>query len=310
MPPTPSKPQPRAASRRLANAIGFAARWGSAALLLLLVLVGLTAMRAVWPSAWAVPAEKPPSSAFFTNLPEVLNIAHRGASGAAPEHTLEAYELALARGAHVLELDVHMTLDEVLVVAHDADLLRTSGLALRIAELPWHDLRTLAGSNAPLTLDAVFERFPNVPLNLEIKPKSDAAARALARSIEQHSAFERVLVASFHATTLESFRSASGGRVATSAALRETVSFLLCYLLDRPCRPPFVALQLPFDFPLWLGRPEFVRFAHAQGLVVHYWTVDDPDEMARLLAAGADGVMTNHPERLTALLSPPAPQAQ
>ena len=268
-----------------------------------LLALGFGLIRAVWPSEALATGESRPPSAFFTGLPSVLNIAHRGASHAAQEHTLEAYALALEQGADVLELDVHATKDGILVVAHDADLERTVGIRARIAELDWQELTTLAGERAPLTLDAVFQRFPRAHFNLELKPERDDVAAALARAISQHALAERVIVASFHVDTLAAFRRASGGTIATSAAMSESVSFLLCYLMQRRCRVPFDLLQLPARFPYWLGTEPFNRFVHEQGLKVQYWTVDDPTLMRTLIEAGADGIMTNRPEQLARVLT-------
>jgi glycerophosphoryl diester phosphodiesterase len=268
-----------------------------------LLVLGFGLIRAVWPNEALATAENKAPSAFFTGLPPVLNIAHRGASGAALEHTLEAYALALAQGADVLELDVHATKDGVLVVAHDADLERTVGIRARIAELDWQELARLAGERAPLKLDEVFQRFQRAHFNLELKPERDDVAAALARAISQHALADRVIVASFHGDTLAAFRRASGGTIATSAAMPESVSFLLCYLMQRRCQVPFDLLQLPARFPYWLGTAPFNRFVHEQGLKVHYWTVDDPARMRALIDAGADGIMTKHPERLSSVLT-------
>jgi glycerophosphoryl diester phosphodiesterase len=264
---------------------------------------GLGFIRAVWPSDAATPGENRAPSAFFTGLPPVLNIAHRGASLAAPEHTAAAYALALAQGADVLELDVHATLDGVLVISHDADLERAVGIAARIESLRWSELAALAGPKAPLRLDDVLQRFPSTHFNLELKPHREDVAEALARLIEARALGERVIVASFDRDTLAAFRRASGGKVTTSAALEESVTFLLCYLMERRCVSPFELLQLPARFPLWLGTQAFNRYAHEQGLKVQYWTVDDPTRMRALIEAGADGIMTNRPDRLSALLA-------
>jgi glycerophosphoryl diester phosphodiesterase len=272
-------------------------------LVLGLLALGFGLMRAVWPSDALATDENRAPSAFFTGLPQVLNIAHRGASSVAPEHTLEAYALALAQGADVLELDVHATKDGVLVVAHDADLERTVGSRALIAELDWQELVTRAGERAPLKLDQVFQRFQEAHFNLELKPERDDVAIALARAINQHALADRVIVASFHADTLAAFRRASGGTVATSAAMSESVSFLLCYLMQRRCQVPFDLLQLPARFPYWLGTEPFNRFVHEQGLKVQYWTIDDPVLMRTLIEAGADGIMTNRPERLSSVLT-------
>lgn len=275
----------------------------SAGLALGLLALGFGLIRAVWPSDAMATAEIKGPSAFFTGLPAVLNIAHRGASGAALEHTLEAYALALEQGADVLELDVHATSDGVLVVAHDSDLERTVGIRARIAEHTWQELTRLAGERAPLRLDDVLQRFPQARFNLELKPERDDVASALAHSIAEHALSDRVIVASFHADTLAAFRRASHGSVATSAAMAESVSFLLCYWMQRRCPVPFVLLQLPARFPFWLGTEPFNRFVHEQGLKVQYWTVDDPTLMRTLVESGADGIMTNHPERLASVLT-------
>jgi glycerophosphoryl diester phosphodiesterase len=268
-----------------------------------LLALGIGLIRAVWPSEALATAENRIPSAFFTGLPPLLNIAHRGASRAALEHTLEAYALALEQGADVLELDVHSTKDGVLVVAHDADLERTVGIRARIAELNWRELVTLAGERAPLQLDAVLDRFSRAHFNLELKPERDDVAAALARAIHQHALADRVIVASFHGDTLAAFRRASGGTIATSAAMSESVSFLLCYLMQRRCQVPFDLLQLPARFPYWLGTAPFNRFVHEQGLKVQYWTVDDPALMRTLIEAGADGIMTNRPDELASVLT-------
>lgn len=248
---------------------------------------------------------------FFEGLPRVLNIAHRGASKRAAEHSAEAYELALRQGTHILELDLRSTRDQVLVVAHDRDLERTAGIQASLAALSWAELSALAGERTPLRLDAVLGRFPAARFNLELKDESVDAARVLAQLIAELGAERRVLVASAHREALEEFREASRGAVPTSASTSEVLGYHFCYLLGRSCPTPFVALQVP---PLdWLGltRPEFIGHAQGRGLVVHFWTIDDEARMRSLIQAGADGIMTNDPELLATVLgdatSPPKP---
>jgi glycerophosphoryl diester phosphodiesterase len=248
-------------------------------------------------------ASKSSELPFFSGLPPVLNIAHRGASKSAPEHSARAYELALRQGAHVLELDLRSTRDQVLVVAHDEDLARTLGIQARLAELSWVELGQVAGERAPLSLDAVLERFPAARFNLELKDESLEAARVLARLIAERGVGDRVLVASAHAAVLTEFRNARSGLVATSASTREVLGFHFCYLLGQTCRTPFAALQLPALGWLGLTEAEFMRHAHDHGVVVHFWTIDDEPRMRALIAAGADGIMTNHPELLAHVLA-------
>ena len=123
--------QPGTARARLGRWVGGLA---SGAFLLSLIVV-LWVMGRVCIAAKPEGLQKSPRPAFFEGLPPVLNIAHRGASKRAAEHTLEAYELGLRQGADVLELDLRATSDGVLVVAHDARLERTLGLDARVAEV-------------------------------------------------------------------------------------------------------------------------------------------------------------------------------
>lgn len=239
---------------------------------------------------------------FFRELPAVLNIAHRGASALAPEHSLAAYELALQQGAHVLELDLRLTRDGELLVAHDRTLRRTVGREESWAELTRAQVAELAGERAPLDLDQVLSGFPSARFNLELKDETLEGPRALARALARHDAGARVLVASRHAPVLEELRTVTRGAVATSASMDEVLDYYACYLMERACAARYSALQLPALGVLGITSSRFLQRAHERGLVVHYWTIDDPAQMAELIARGADGIMTNHPDRLARVL--------
>lgn len=242
-----------------------------------------------------------------------LVIAHRGASAVVAEHTLASYRRAIGDGADVLELDLRLTADGLVALSHDRDLRRAHGVDLVIAQ---HDLaalrRAIADRHPELdpserlpTLAEVMDAFPAARLNLELKDDSVALADAVAALIDRRGAHDRVLVASFRQDALDRFRRVSGGRVATSASPREAIGFYVCYLFEVPCRPAYHALQIPTR--LRRGSPsirfdgrEFIAFAHRHGLAVHYWTVNDEDEMRRLIARGADGIITDVPARARA----------
>lgn len=235
---------------------------------------------------------------------EVLNIAHRGASGRAPEHTLEAYDRAVAEGADVLELDVRLSADGVPVVIHDPTLERTLGAAGLVDETPLDELRAAGDPGEPPTLEEVLLRYPDRRFNVELKVDDPALADAVARLVRDRGIHRSILVASFHGDVLQRFRRRTGGRVATSASGSESIRFYLCYLMEIPCRLDYQALQLPVGVS-WvpdLGRADFIEFAHRHGLEVHFWTVDDEARMRQLLAAGADGIMTNFPARVDRVL--------
>ena len=239
-----------------------------------------------------------------------LVFAHRGASGIVTEHTMAAYRRALADGADVIELDVHQARGGALVISHDRTLERALGVPLAIAEHELGALREAVAARHPgadprellPTLEEVMAAFPGVRLNIELKADSAPLAEAVAAAIARQGRQDTALVASFHDEALDAFRRAAAGRVATAAGPGEGVVFYLCYLLEVPCRPRYEALQVPLrlrrSWPrVRLDTAAFVEFAHRHGLEVHYWTVDDEETIRRLLALGADGVMTNHPAR-------------
>jgi glycerophosphoryl diester phosphodiesterase len=239
---------------------------------------------------------------FFAGLPRVLDIAHRGASKLALEHSLAAYELALEQGAHVLELDLRLLGDGELIVAHDRTLKRTLGLDLAFSDLSLAELERVAATRLPLRLDQVLRHFPEARFNLELKDETLDGPRALATAILRRGAQGRVLVASSHRAVLEEFRRLTGGAIATSASAEEALGYYFCYLMKCTCPTAYSALQLPVLGWLGLTSPGFIAGAHERGLCVHFWTVDDVERMRALIAAGADGVMTNRPDVLTRLL--------
>jgi glycerophosphoryl diester phosphodiesterase len=269
--------------------------------LLLCIIVVSTVMGRVCMAAKPDGRQKLPSSVFFHGLPSVLNIAHRGASKRAVEHTAEAYEMALREGADVLELDLRATRDGVLLVTHDARLDRTLGLDATVSEHSYAELSSMAGARMPLRLGEVFSRFAGVHLNLEIKDEEPSVARALGAQITAAGAEARVLVASSHDAVLAEFRRAAPA-VATSASFREALTFYACYRLGKGCAGRYVALQIPALRWLGLTSRDFIGHAHAAGLVVHFWTVDSEADQRALVAAGADGIMTNLPDRLGRVL--------
>jgi glycerophosphoryl diester phosphodiesterase len=279
--------------------------------LVVLALIAAAAYAALWIVRWTREFVPVAPCRFLAGGP--LVIAHRGASESETENSIAAYRRALADGADVLELDARLSRDGAIVVSHDPTLTRALGVPVSIADSDLADLRArlvehrLGTDPADLlpTLDEVMVKFPHVRLNIELKTDSAALADAVAAAIERHARADDVLVASFHGEALRRLRAATRGRVATSASTGEAVRFVICYLLTVPCRPHYQALQIPPQLRKSAPRfqtdsAEFIAFAHRHGLAVHYWTIDDETTMARLLAAGADGIMTDAPARAVA----------
>ncbi len=242
-----------------------------------------------------------------------LLYAHRGAALELPENTLPAFARALEVGASALELDVHRSRDGVLVVSHDPDGSRLAGVAGSISDLDWSELarwdmgarfvdragaRSCAGQGiGPPRLLDVLRAFPDVPLNVDLK--SGAADEAVAL-IHAEGAAERVCLASFSADTLRRVR-ALGYKGPTGMARAEVARLLALPASAQRgfLRPRGAAAQLPLS----LARPWVVARCHALSLRVDFWTVNDEATARRLLALGADGIMTDDPRLLAPILN-------
>jgi glycerophosphoryl diester phosphodiesterase len=251
-----------------------------------------------------------------------VNMAHRGASSLAPENTIEAFRLALEAGAGGLELDVHMTSDEHIVVIHDATVDRTTSGTGAVSKMTIDELRGFdsgynfspdggptrpyrsRGSKVP-TLEEVLSEFPGVAVNIDIKAGSSGIEAAVLGVLREADALQRVLVVSTPHATVKRFRRISGGHVSTGASRWETgIFYLLSKLhLEWLARPDYDALQVPpVHRGIALVTPRFIAAAHSRGVRVDAWTINQPDEMRRLLDLGVDVIMTDRPGILTEVL--------
>ncbi|HET8558973.1 MAG TPA: glycerophosphodiester phosphodiesterase [Marmoricola sp.] len=239
----------------------------------------------------------------------VIAMAHRG--GAAHpdlpgvENTLHAFAHAVELGYRYLETDVHATSDGVLLAFHDHSLDRLTGTSGEIARLRATEVAAVlvAGAHPVPTMADLLEAFPECRFNIDIK--SPAAVQPLAELIRATRCEHRVCVGSFSQRRIDAFRRASSDRVATSAAPVEVVayrslpaSWLARILARRPA-----ALQVPHrQGRLTVVNDGFVRRAHAAGVHVHVWTVDDPTEMHQLLDLGVDGLISDRTDVLKQVL--------
>lgn len=224
--------------------------------------------------------------------------AHRGASAELPENTMAAFRRAVELGADALELDIHATRDGVLVVSHDPDGRRRAGVAARLADVTFDEaLRWDVGGGERLPrFEDVLTEFAHLPLNVDLKGAAAADTVALLRRL---GAEERVCLASFQVSTMRRVR-ALGYRGPTALSRAEVIAALSLPAALR--RGPFRCRAQRAQLPLSLGRPWIVARMKALGLAVDFWTVDDPEVARRLVAIGADGIMTNDPRRLVPAL--------
>jgi glycerophosphoryl diester phosphodiesterase len=280
----------------------------------------LLAVAGVGLSLAAIMLRKGETRTIRSNWP--VNFAHRGASGRAPENTLEAFRLAVEAGAGGLELDVHMTRDGEIVVIHDETVDRTTDGSGAVAGMTLGELRNLdagyrfspdGGSTYPYrgrgfripTLAEVYEELPGVCVNIDIKEPQPGAENAVLQVIREANTGERSLVVSDGHAVVRRFRRVSGGHISTGASRLEITTFYLLgrLRLERLVRPPYDALQVPVDYRgIPLATPRFLEAAHARGVRVDVWTINDPNEMRRLLDLGVDVIMTDRPETLASVL--------
>lgn len=251
-----------------------------------------------------------------------LNIAHQGGEGLWPSNTMLAYRNAAALGVGMLDTDLHATRDGALVLSHDGTLDRLTDTPGRIADMTLAQVLAAdagsaftpdGGQTFPFRgqgvrvaqLSEVLAAFPNMPLTIEIKQVSPSLAAPFCKALRAAGATQRVIVASFSDAAMNDFRAACP-EVMTSMTEKELRPLVLLSKvgLARLAPLPGRAAQVPVHSGnIEVVTPAFVRAMHARGVAVHVWTVNDPDEMRRLIGLGVDGIITDRPDLLKAVLA-------
>lgn len=233
-----------------------------------------------------------------------LIYGHRGARRAAPENTIEAFELAMDLGAEGVELDVRVTSDRALVIHHDAAFRKDDGSLLELRATPLAQLRHVSeseGRRIP-TLDEVlaFSERRNALLNVELKPSGSLSgwlAQAAAAALRGR---ERILVSSFHVGILQKFW-----------RLRPEIP--TAYLYERRLRFPlrwvqrFTGAGGLHPMQTLLDAPTVQRLRGQGALVLNVWTVNDAARARELAALGVDGVITDVPGEILRALESTTP---
>jgi len=223
-----------------------------------------------------------------------VGFAHRGGAGPHPENTERAFRHALDLGFRHLETDVHVTADGVLVAFHDNRLDRVTDRAGTLDSLTWSDVSRarVDGTEPILRLEEMLEAFPDALVNID--PKAWAAVEPLASTLVRMNALERVCVTSFSRRRTRAVKKLTGDRLCTGGAAGAVVELhagVPMGMLDD-----VDVVQVPTRARgLQIVNERLVRRAHRRGIHVHVWTIDDPDEMHRLLDLGVDGIMTDEP---------------
>jgi glycerophosphoryl diester phosphodiesterase len=239
---------------------------------------------------------------------EWLRIAHRGASGSAPEHTRPAFERALEFGVDMIELDVQLSRDGELVVIHDTDLQRTTNGAGAVRERSFAEIKTLdAGAwygqqfadQRVLSLDEVIDIVgTRARLNVELKaPEPDwpALATKLIGTLRGRGILDSTVISCFEPAALAIARERDAA--SRLGLLWQHTEFQQAWEWVR-------RLDAASLHPHWtLVSSAVVEEAHARGLQVLTWTVNDVDTMHDLVRQGVDGIISDHPERFREVAS-------
>jgi glycerophosphoryl diester phosphodiesterase len=238
----------------------------------------------------------------FLDWPGPIPFAHRGGASEAPENTMPAFDHAIRLGYRYIETDVHATTDGVLLAFHDDVLDRVTDSSGVVAELPWSNVKKArVDGREPIPLfEDLLGAWPDVRVNID--PKHDGAVEPLASILKRCGAVDRVCIGAFSDERLEHVRALLPG-VCTSLGPIGTLQLGLAAQGEDVPELPSPCVQVPTHYlDTEIVTPEFVEAAHRRDMQVHVWTIDDANEMTRLLDLGVDGIMTDLPKVLREVL--------
>jgi glycerophosphoryl diester phosphodiesterase len=241
-------------------------------------------------------------SAGFLDHPRPLAFAHRGGTSSFPENSWKAFEHAVKLGYDYLETDAHATADGTVIAFHDKTLDRVTDGTGRIAELTTAQVSAARiGGTEPIPLLAdLLMAWPQIRFNIDVK---DAPAIApLIEVLRAANCWDRICLTSFSGRRLDAARRLLPQPVCT-ATTPAGIGAIRSGLPARTLTARFAARSVRCaQIPYSMATGRFIARAHAAGLQVHAWTVNDPAVMASLLDLGVDGIMTDRTEALRDLL--------
>lgn len=232
------------------------------------------------------------------HLNSVTITAHRGASKKAPENSLSAFEIAIEDGADVIELDVRQTKDGVVVVMHDENIKRVTGVNKKIGDLTYEELlqynldadhgKDFPNEKIPTLREAIELIDGRADMNIELKPaKTDTNLETcVAALVEEYDLYDSCVVTS---QTYDSIR-----KIKQYDEKIKTV-YVMSVAMGQ-----FFDLEYAdaFSIKYIYANSEVVKRVHEAGKDIYVWTIDDERNLERMMLLNVDSIITNRPDRL------------
>ncbi|WP_299461732.1 glycerophosphodiester phosphodiesterase family protein [uncultured Microscilla sp.] len=236
-----------------------------------------------------------------------LIIAHRGASGEAPENTLAAIELALKQKADMIEVDVFLSKDEHIVVIHDASVNRTTNGQGKVETLTLTQLKKLdaggwfgaafVGEKIPTLTEVLTAVQGKAQLLIEVKQSGRGIARKINTLIAQHQANDWCIVQSFDTQVIKNLHKLKSP-LRKHQLVVGNLPLFLPYHVNKKLSSGSVyqyANVQSVNLMYWFTTQRVIEKLHAQNQQVIVWTVNQPKDIRRLMNMGVDGIITNYP---------------
>jgi glycerophosphoryl diester phosphodiesterase len=269
------------------------------------------------------PAVPPtPVNPFMKAEGPALVVAHRGGRDLFPENTMTAFDGAVSLGVDILEMDICLTSDDVAVTIHDVTIDRTCEGSGAVLSYTFEELQAFnfgyhfqAGDGSfpyrddPVRiprLEQVFAAHPSALMIIEIKnpgATGKRAARILHDLAVEYNMADNVAVFSFQDDVMQYFRSINTGGLYTGGSVSDAVAFLLAAIGNNESdfRRNVDVFSLPVELEginLITASDRIIEAAGNAGIAIHFWTINNREEMEQLVGNGADGIITDKPDLL------------
>ena len=229
------------------------------------------------------------------NKSQFMAFAHRGGTEFAPENTYEAFSAAVDNGYKYLETDVHPNADENLMAFHDPTLDRVTNHIGKIRDFTSQELKKIRVNDKfkiPF-LEDLLDSFSQNYFSIDMK--SDESVRPLIRVVKKMNAIDRVCFASFNQHRLDYVREEFNNKCITSMGPREIVKTKLCSIFSIKHNVLPLISSLPIKrYKIGLLNKRHIDFLKSLNIKVIAWTINDANEIDRLIDLGVDGIMTDN----------------